>query len=63
MAVRTDLFESPDYFQLDELLSEEHLMVKKAVRDYVKKEISPIIEDYAQRAEFPSQIIKQLGFT
>ena len=61
MAVRTDLFESPDYFQLDELLSEEHLMVKKAVRDYVKKEISPIIEDYAQRAEFPSQIIKQLG--
>jgi glutaryl-CoA dehydrogenase len=61
MAVRTDLFESPDYFQLDELLSEEHLMVKKAVRDYVKKEISPIIEDYAQRSEFPSQIIKQLG--
>ena len=61
MAVRTDLFDSPDYFQLDELLSEEHLMVRKAVRDYVKKEISPIIEDYAQRAEFPKQIIKQLG--
>ena len=61
MAVRTDLFESPDYFQLDELLSEEHLMVRKAVRDYVKKEISPIIEDYAQRSEFPTQIIKQLG--
>jgi len=61
MAERTDLFESPDYFQLDELLSEEHLMVRKAVRDYVKKEISPIIEDYAQRAEFPTQIIKQLG--
>ena len=61
MAARTDLFESPDYFQLDELLSEEHLMVRKAVRDYVKKEISPIIEDYAQRAEFPTQIIKQLG--
>ena len=61
MAVRTDLFESPDYFQLDELLTEEHLMVRKAVRDYVKKEISPIIEDYAQRSEFPTQIIKQLG--
>ncbi len=61
MAVRTDLFESPDYFQLDELLSEEHLMVRSAVRDYVKKEISPIIEDYAQKAEFPVQIIKQLG--
>ena len=61
MAVRTDLFESPDYYQLDELLSEEHLMVRSAVRNYVKQQISPIIEDYAQRAEFPHQIIKQLG--
>ena len=61
MAVRMDLFESPDYYQLDELLSEEQLMVRAAVRDYVKKEISPIIEDYAQRAEFPQQIVKQLG--
>jgi len=61
MAVRVDFFESPDHYQLDELLSEEHLMVRTAVRDYVKKEISPIIEDYAQRAEFPIQIVKQLG--
>ncbi len=61
MAVRADLFESPDHYQLDEMLSEEHLMVRTAVRDYVKKEISPIIEDYAQRAEFPQQIVKQLG--
>ena len=61
MAVRMDLFESPDYYQLDDLLSEEHLMVRSAVRDYVKSSISPIIEDYAQRAEFPQQIVKQLG--
>jgi glutaryl-CoA dehydrogenase len=61
MAVRADLFESPDYYQLDELLSEEQLMVRSSVRAYVKKEISPIIEDYAQRAEFPIQIVKQLG--
>lgn len=61
MAVRMDLFESPDYYQLDDLLSEEHLMVRSAVRDYIKSSISPIIEDYAQRAEFPQQIVKQLG--
>jgi glutaryl-CoA dehydrogenase len=61
MAVRMDLFESPDYYQLDDLLNEEHLMVRSAVRDYVKSSISPIIEDYAQRAEFPQQIVKQLG--
>jgi glutaryl-CoA dehydrogenase len=61
MASRADLFQSPDYYLLDDLLSEEHKMVRDAVRDYVKRDISPIIEDYAQRAAFPQQIIKQLG--
>jgi glutaryl-CoA dehydrogenase len=61
MAVRADLFESPDYYQLDELMSEENLMVRDAVRTYVKTVISPIIEEYAQKSEFPNQIVKQLG--
>jgi glutaryl-CoA dehydrogenase len=61
MAARTDLFVHPDYFAVDELYSDEHKMVRGAVRDYVKKEISPIIEDYAQKSEFPQQIVKQLG--
>src|SRR5215204_563050 len=57
----TDLFQSPDYFGVDELLTDEHKLIRETVRNYVKKEISPIIEDYAQRAEFPEQIVKQLG--
>ena len=61
MAARTDNFVSPDYFNVDELLTEEHKHIRDAVRSYVKKEISPIIEDYAQKAEFPRQIVKQLG--
>lgn len=61
MAAKTDVFQSPDYFNLDELLTEEHKLIRESVRTYVKKEISPIIEDYAQRAEFPQQIVKQLG--
>lgn len=56
-----DLFQSPDYFNVDELLTEEHKLIRESVRNYVKKEISPIIEDYAQRSEFPDQIVKQLG--
>ena len=56
-----DQFQSPDYLNLDELLSEEHLMIRDAVRNYVKQDISPIIEEYAQRAEFPIQIVKQMG--
>src|SRR6187397_1985111 len=61
MAARTDVFQSPDYYLVDELLTEEQKLIREAVRSYVKKEISPIIEDYAQRAEFPQQIVKQLG--
>jgi glutaryl-CoA dehydrogenase len=61
MTSRTDLFQSPDYFSVDDLLTDEHKLIRDSVRNYVKKEISPIIEDYAQRAEFPEQIIKQLG--
>ncbi len=61
MSVKQDLFQSPDYFLVDELLTEEHKLIRDAVRTYVKKEISPIIEDYAQRAEFPQQIVQQMG--
>lgn len=58
---KTDLFQAPDYFLLDELLTEEHKLIRNSVRDWVKKEISPIIEDYAQRAEFPKHLIKGLA--
>src|SRR5258705_580269 len=61
MAAKTDTFQSPDYYQLDDLLTEEHKLIRESVRSYVKKEISPIIEEYAQKAEFPEQIVKQLG--
>ncbi|MGI8634880.1 MAG: acyl-CoA dehydrogenase family protein, partial [Segetibacter sp.] len=53
MAAKTDTFQSPDYYLVDELLSEEQKMVRETIRNYVKKEISPIIEEYAQKAEFP----------
>ena len=56
-----DQYQHPDYYLVDELLTEEHKMIRDAVRAYVKKEVSPIIEDYAQKAEFPKQIIKGLG--
>ncbi len=58
---KKDLFESPDYYQMDEMLSDEHKLIRATVRDWVKKEVSPIIEDYAQRAEFPKQLLKGLG--
>ncbi len=56
-----DLFKSPDYFNVDELLTDEQKLIRESVRNYVKKEISPIIEEYAQKAAFPQQIVKQMG--
>src|SRR6201985_2574644 len=58
---KTDLYEAPDYYLLDELLTDEHKLIRATVRDWVKREVSPIIEDYAQRAEFPKQLIPGLG--
>ena len=55
---KKDEFESPDFYQLDDLFTDEQLMIRSAVRDFVKKEISPIIEDAAQRCEFPEFIVK-----
>ncbi len=59
--MRPDLFEAPDYYNIDDLLSEEHLLVRDAARQWVKRDISPIIEEYAQKAEFPKQIIGGLA--
>jgi glutaryl-CoA dehydrogenase len=56
-----DLFQAPDYYGLDELLTEEQKMVRDAAREWVKKEISPIIEDYCQEAKFPQHIKQGLG--
>ena len=59
--MKTDLFEGVDYYQLDDLFSEEHLLVRDAARSWVKRDVSPIINDYAQRAEFPSQLLNGLA--
>ncbi|RED46690.1 acyl-CoA dehydrogenase family protein [Winogradskyella eximia] len=59
--MKPDLFEAPDYYNLDELLTEEHKLVRDAAREWVKRDVSPIIEEYAQKAEFPKQIVKGLA--
>ncbi|MEN9345443.1 MAG: hypothetical protein RLZZ60_912 [Bacteroidota bacterium] len=56
-----DRFTQPDFYQIDDLLTEEHILIRNSVRDWVKRELSPIIEECAQKAEFPHHIIKGLG--
>ena len=59
--MKPDLFEAPDYYNLDELLTDEHKLVRDAARQWVKRDVSPIIEEYAQKAEFPKQLIQGLA--
>lgn len=58
---KKDLYEAPDYYLIDELLSDEHKLVRDSVRNWVKKEVSPVIEDFAQKAQFPKHLIPGLA--
>ena len=59
--MKQDLFQAPDYYHIDDLLTDEHKLIRSVARDWVKRDVSPIIEEYAQKAEFPTQIIKGLS--
>lgn len=56
-----DSFESPDFLLLDDLLTEEQKLIRYSIREFVKKEISPIIEDCCQKAYFPYDIVRKFG--
>jgi len=61
MATRTDLYQHPDYYMMDELLTDEQKMVRDAARAWVKKEVTPIIEEHYEKATFPKHLIKGLA--
>ena len=61
LLMASDRYQAHDYYLLDEMLTEEHILIRNSVREWIKKEVSPIIEEYAQKAEFPTQIVKGLA--
>lgn len=54
-------FEAPDFYGIDDLLTEDQKLVRSAIRDFVNREISPEIEEWAQRAEFPTFMPRKFG--
>ena len=56
-----DRYVAPDFYGIDDLLSDEHKLIRQSIRDWVKKDLSPIIEHFAQQSQFPQHIVKQLG--
>ncbi|HRI78867.1 MAG TPA: acyl-CoA dehydrogenase family protein [Cyclobacteriaceae bacterium] len=60
-SLKPDAYEHPDFYQLDSLLTEEHKLIRSSIRDFVKREITPHVEDWAQRAHFPYELVKKFG--
>src|SRR5258708_4424129 len=60
-STRQDRYEQPDFYSIDSLLTEEHKLIRSSIRDFVKKEISPSIENWAHHAHFPYEIVKKFG--
>lgn len=60
-SAKEDRYQHHDYYQVDDLLSEDHLLARQVIRDWVKREVSPIIEDYAERAVCPTHLFKGLA--
>jgi glutaryl-CoA dehydrogenase len=59
--MKTDQYTHPDYYDIDELYSDEHKLVRDAARAWVKKEVSPIIDDCYEKAVFPKHLVPGLG--
>jgi glutaryl-CoA dehydrogenase len=59
--LKQDVYDHPDFYAIDDLLTDEHKLIRSSIRDFVKKEISPSIEDWAQRSFFPFEIVKKFG--
>jgi glutaryl-CoA dehydrogenase len=59
--MKQDLYNHPDYYLIDDLLSDEHKLIRDTVRAWIKKEVSPNIENWAQNCEFPKHLVAQMG--
>ena len=59
--MRTDLFQGHDYYNMDDLLTEEQKLIRDAARAWVKQEVSPIIEEAAENQVFPQHLLPGLG--
>jgi glutaryl-CoA dehydrogenase len=54
-------YKSPDYFQVDELFTDEHKLIRGSVRDWVNRSVMPIIDEANQTHSFPRHLVKELG--
>jgi len=51
----------PDYFNIDELLTDEQKIIRNSVRDWVSRSVVPIIDEAAQKHKFPLHLFREMG--
>jgi glutaryl-CoA dehydrogenase len=61
MATEIQQARGTDYYLMDELLTAEERAIRDKVRDFCDKEVTPIINDYWERAEFPFELVPKLA--
>jgi glutaryl-CoA dehydrogenase len=54
-------FTGVDYFNTDSLLTEEEILVRNSVREFVDDKIIPIIEKHYRESTFPDNLIKDIA--
>ncbi len=54
-------YSSPDHYLVDELFTDEHLIIRGAIRDWVDRAVRPIIEEASQQHRFPVHLIREMG--
>ena len=57
----TNKYNAPDYYQVDELYSDEHKLIRGSVRDWVNRVVMPEIDEYNQNHQFPVHVVKEIG--
>ncbi|MFC2092630.1 acyl-CoA dehydrogenase family protein [Bacteroidota bacterium] len=50
-----------DYYSLDDTLTDEEISIRDTIREFVNKEILPIIEEYNQKMKFPMQLVPKMA--
>lgn len=54
-------FQGVDYYQMESLLSEEEILVRETVREFVDDEVLPIIEKYNRSGSFPMELVTKMA--
>jgi glutaryl-CoA dehydrogenase len=54
-------FRGVDFMEIDSLFSEQERLVRQTAREFVEKEVVPIIDEHNREGRFPVQLVAKIG--